>query len=83
MKVKYFLEQFEIDHENKLKNYKEVNNQISNYFKKFKQESENEENEKKRHSADSANPISKIELEKLRETWEATSTKNINFSSKK
>jgi hypothetical protein len=79
IKVKYFLDEFSIDTERKLLNYKEAEEAIVRFFGDFKdQEKEHPKSSNliDRKSADSANLF--VSSTTTRESWEVKSNKSSN-----
>lgn len=78
IRVKYFLNEFAVDHERKLANFKEVQADIRQFFLEFRNVPEKEEELCEyldRKSADSANLLASITT---RESWDVKSSKSSN-----
>lgn len=79
IRVKYFLNEFSVDHERKLANYKEAEEEVVRFFSDFKKKYAKEETTTSsiydRKSADSANHLGSVTT---RESWEVKSSKSSN-----
>ena len=74
MRVKYFLQEFMIDSQNKMGNFKVIEGEISSYFRDFKEIyskiDETSTDTPERKSADAAMVPAKLELKNDRGSWE-------------